>query len=248
MRILSFNIQTGVDTQHYHHYVTQSWKHVLPNRESLKNLNEISQLINDYDFVGLQEVDAGSLRTGFVDQTEYMAQRAHFPHWYRQINRKIGKISQHSNAMLSRYQPGEICEHKLPGLPGRGALLVKLGESDNPLVFCIIHLALGRRARERQMDFISGLLSNYQHNIVMGDMNCDADAPELLELMQQANLCQPATGEPTFPSWQPKRNLDHILLSPSLQVRQVRPLNFGVSDHLPLHMELEIPADIKLGS
>ena len=32
LKLLSYNIQAGVDTRRYHHYFTQSWKHVLPHR------------------------------------------------------------------------------------------------------------------------------------------------------------------------------------------------------------------------
>ena len=41
LRLLSFNIQTGVDTQDFHEYVTKSWKHLLPLRERISNLNRI---------------------------------------------------------------------------------------------------------------------------------------------------------------------------------------------------------------
>ena len=68
LSLLSFNIQTGVDTQDFHEYVTKSWKHLLPLRERISNLNRIATLVHSYDLVGLQEVDSGSLRTGFLDQ------------------------------------------------------------------------------------------------------------------------------------------------------------------------------------
>ena len=121
LRLMSYNIQTGVDTQRYRQYLTHSWKHVLPHRERLANLNRIATLLARYDLVGLQEVDSGSLRSGFVDQTEYLAHRAGFPHWYKQINRSLGKLAQHSNGMLTRLRPSAVEEHKLPGVPGRGA-------------------------------------------------------------------------------------------------------------------------------
>ena len=76
LKLLSFNIQTGVDTQDFHEYVTKSWKHLLPLKERISNLNRIADLVQSYDIVGLQEVDSGSLRTGFLDQTEYLAHRA----------------------------------------------------------------------------------------------------------------------------------------------------------------------------
>ncbi len=160
LKLLSYNIQTGVDTQHYREYVTQSWKQLLPHRERLGNLNRIADVVKGYDLVGLQEVDSGSLRTGFVDQTAYLANQAGFPHWYKQVNRNFGKLAQHSNGLLSRMKPSRISEHKLPGLPGRGAILCNFG-GDTGLSICIIHLALGRRARLKQVAFVSELVKGF---------------------------------------------------------------------------------------
>ena len=45
LRLLSYNIQAGVDIRRYRQYVTQSWKHVLPHRERLENLNRIADIL-----------------------------------------------------------------------------------------------------------------------------------------------------------------------------------------------------------
>lgn len=242
LNLLSYNIQTGVDTRRFHEYLTHSWKHVLPHRDRLLNLNRIATMLSDYDLVGLQEVDSGSLRSGFVDQTEYLAQRAGYPHWYRQINRRLGKLAQHSNGVLSRIRPTAIHEHKLPGLPGRGAMLLEFASSwDQPLVVCIMHLALGRRARSRQLVYVGELVSQYSYLVVMGDFNCDCDSQELKTLVKTASLHGPECSMKTFPSWRPKHNLDHILVSESLQVENSRVLDYPLSDHLPVSMQVALP-------
>ena len=56
LRLLSYNIQGGIAARGYRHYVTHSWKHVLPDSERLGNLDRIAELIHDFDLVGLQEV------------------------------------------------------------------------------------------------------------------------------------------------------------------------------------------------
>ena len=76
LSLMSFNIQTGVDTKDFHEYVTKSWKHLLPLKERISNLNRIAELVQSYVIVGLLEVDSGSLRTGFLDQSGYRALRA----------------------------------------------------------------------------------------------------------------------------------------------------------------------------
>ncbi len=246
LRLVSYNIQTGVDTSRYRHYVTQSWKHVLPNARRFHNLDRIAKLIREYDLVGLQEVDGGSLRSGFVDQTKYLAAQAGFPYWHSQTTRKLGKFAQHSNGLLTRIQPQEICEYRLPGLPGRGALLARFGPSDRSLVLITLHLALGKRARLRQLGYISELASHFTHVILMGDLNCQPESPEMKFLMDHTDLREPTESLATFPSWRPHRNIDHILVSPSLQVEELRVLNYPFSDHLPVAMEIVLPKELKL--
>ena len=53
LRMLSYNIQGGVDTQRYRQYLTQGWKHMLPHRERLMNLHRIAAMIGGYDVVGI---------------------------------------------------------------------------------------------------------------------------------------------------------------------------------------------------
>ena len=66
LRFLSFNIQVGIGTARYRHYVTKGWKHVLPHQGGTLNLERISEVVGGYDFVALQEIDSGSLRSNYV--------------------------------------------------------------------------------------------------------------------------------------------------------------------------------------
>jgi len=246
LSLLSFNIQTGVDTKDFHEYVTKSWKHLLPLRERISNLNRIAELVQTYDLVGLQEVDSGSLRTGFLDQTEYLAHRARFPYWYRQVNRSLGKIAQHSNGVLSRIRPHRVDEHKLPGLRGRGAMLVELQTNREPLLVCIMHLALGKRARRLQLSYISELVGEYSQLVVMGDFNCGTESNELHELINSTHLQLPTEDLKTFPSWRPNRKFDHILISEALHLKKTNVLQHTHSDHLPICVEIELPEGVFL--
>jgi endonuclease/exonuclease/phosphatase family metal-dependent hydrolase len=246
LRLLSYNIQAGADTRRYSEYVTQSWKQMLPHREQQVTLNRIAHLLKDYDVVGLQEVDSGSFRSGFIDQTAYLAEHAGFPFWFRQVNRKLGKLAQHSNGVLSRVEPSVITEHRLPGLPGRGAVLMEFQTNEKPLGICMMHLALGRRARLRQFSYISDLVSHYSHLVLMGDFNCGCSSREFRFLLERTNLQGSPCDMMTFPSWRPNRKLDHILASPSLTVAKSEVLNYTHSDHLPISLEIELPKDVIL--
>jgi endonuclease/exonuclease/phosphatase family metal-dependent hydrolase len=246
LRLLSFNIQTGVDTQVFHEYLTKSWKHLLPLRERISNLNRIADLVQSYDLVGLQEVDSGSLRTGFIDQTEYLAHRAQFPYWYRQVNRSLGKMAQQSNGVLSRFRPRCVDEYKLPGLRGRGAMLVELPTNRESLLICIMHLALGKRARRLQLAYISELVKEYSQLVVMGDFNCGTHSRELQELVDNTHLQLPTDYLKTFPSWRPNRKYDHILISEALHLKNTQVLSHTHSDHLPICVEIDLPEGVFL--
>lgn len=240
VRLLSYNIQAGVDTRKYSHYVTQSWKHVLPHKGRLLNLNRIASIIGEYDVVGLQEVDSGSLRSGFIDQIEYLSHQCGFPFSHKQVNRSLGKLAQYSNGLLSRMRPTNVSEYKLPGLPGRGAMICQFGNNQD-LTVCIIHLALSRRARLRQLGFIAEIVKDMPQVVIMGDLNCSCDSHELSLLMAKVGLQEPLCDKSTFPSWRPMRKLDHILVSQSLVVENARVVNYPLSDHLPIGIDVVLP-------
>jgi endonuclease/exonuclease/phosphatase family metal-dependent hydrolase len=246
LRILTYNIQNGIDTKRYREYLTKSWRQFLPHRQRLLNLNRIANMLHPYDIVGLQEVDAGSLRSGFIDQTEYLAHHAGFPYWHKQVNRKLGKLAQHSNGLLSKLQPSWVDEYKLPGLPGRGAMVVEFESSNEMLAICVLHLALSQRARSHQLTYLSEVISHYPHLIVMGDFNCTSDVQEFQSFIKNTPLRGPApTNElNSFPSWRPSRMIDHILASPSLTIEQAQVLSHPHSDHLPVSVDILLPDSI----
>lgn len=247
LRLLSYNIQVGVTSSRLHHYLTQAWRHVLPHPSSFDNLDRIARLIANYDLVAIQEADGGSMRSYFVNQVEYLARRGRFPFWCHQTNRDLGKFAQHSNGLLSKIRPNLISQYKLPGLiPGRGAILVELGQSPKPLAVLLVHLALGKRARMRQFDFIAELIRDYEHAVVMGDFNCVPESREMDVLLNKSRLCEPAQVLHTFPSWRPYRNIDHILVSPSLKISNLQVIQHPLSDHLPIAVEIEVPHDVEL--
>ncbi|HEC14037.1 MAG TPA: EEP domain-containing protein [Acidiferrobacteraceae bacterium] len=246
LRLLSYNIQAGIDTSHYRQYFTHSWKHVLPFPQRLRNLDRIAELIRHFDLIGLQETDAGSLRSDYINLTEYLAQRAHFPFWEDRTNRRIGNFARHSLGVLSHIQPAVCTDHRLPGaIPGRGALIVQYGQS-NPLVLVIVHLALGRRSRLRQIDYICELVREYDNVILMGDLNCRAEGSDMKRLLEFSGLTAPAKNLHTYPSWRPQRSIDHILVSPGITVNESKVLNIPFSDHLPIAMDVSLAEGVNL--
>jgi len=247
LRLLSFNIQAGTSSARYHHYVTHSWRQVLPHTQRVENLDAISDLVAPFDMVALQEVDAGSLRSGFINQSRYLARHADMPFWCHQPNRKVGKVAYAGNGFLSRYEPDAVEEHRLPGfIPGRGTLLVRYGDGFDGLDIAVVHLALGKRARTQQLKFLSRELDSSRHLVVMGDFNTQADSPQVLELCETLALQSPTRGLASYPSWQPQRAIDHILVSETLTAGTAEVFDVAFSDHCPVAVEIEIPDELRL--
>ncbi|SDZ28648.1 Metal-dependent hydrolase, endonuclease/exonuclease/phosphatase family [Lysobacter sp. yr284] len=244
LRLLSANIQAGSSTRRYSDYATRSWSHVLPAGNKRGSLDTIAQLAGEHDIVGLNESDPGSLRSGFTNQTHYLAQRAGFDYWSHQPNRRVGNVASSANGLLSRLEPREVVDHPLPGrIAGRGVLVAHYGNGDDGLTVAVAHLSLGAGSRASQLAFIAELLHDHPHAVLMGDFNCSADSPEMQALFRHTRLQRPADVLPTFPSWRPQRAIDHILLGDGLGYIGAKAMPAAQSDHLALSLELDVPDD-----
>jgi endonuclease/exonuclease/phosphatase family metal-dependent hydrolase len=243
LKLLSANIQAGSSTRRYSDYATRSWSHVLPGGNKRGMLDEIAQLAGSHDIVGLQESDPGSLRSGFTNQTHYLAERGGFDYWSHQPNRRMGGVASSANGLLSRLEPVEVDDHPLPGrVRGRGILLARFGDGTEGLVVAVAHLSLGAVSRRSQLAFIAELLQEHPNAVLMGDFNCLPDCPEMSMLYNRTRLQPPECVVPTFPAWAPLRAIDHILVTPGLGgCAGHQALPAAASDHLALSIELDVP-------
>lgn len=243
IRMLSFNMQAGLNSSAYKDYLTNSLRQFMPTAPDIVHLNQIGTLVSEYDVVALQEVDGGSLRSGYINQLAHLAKHGGFSYWHQQLNRDLGRLGQYSNGLLSRIVPYSIDDHRLPGIRGRGAIVARYGNPDSPLVIVGLHLALGEKGRYRQLQYVKDLIKPFEHVIIMGDMNCCADS--LIDTpLRDTNLEPASTPSNTFPSWAPKKTIDHILVTPSLKVKSVRVLNCMLSDHRPVAIEVKLPDSV----
>lgn len=242
LRLLSANIQAGNSTRAYRDYVTRGWGHVLSAGKQ-QNLDALAAMARPYDMVGLQESDPGSLRSGFTNQTQVLAERADFPFWTHQPNRRVSRIASSANGLLSRMPPSAVFDYPLPGrLGGRGVMLARFGEGASAWVLGITHLSLGVASRRAQIDFLGELLADHPRAVLMGDFNCPATAREMEGLYRRTHLMPPPEAPATFPSWGPKRSLDHVFTA-GFRVGSYRALPAAGSDHMAVALELhELPS------
>ena len=241
LRMLSLNIQVGLHTSQYWHYLTHAWRHLVPTRSAQLNLERIAKLVSRYDIVALQEADAGSLRTAQLNQVAHLAERAGFAYWHAAVTRDLRPFAQHCLGCLSRWPLEKVQYHALPGwLPGRGALEIEIRpQGCEPLRLFIVHLALGRGARARQLQFISALIHDRIDTILLGDLNCEASELTAHDGLRNARL-RGVHNQHTFPSWRPSRSLDHILVTPAVDVISATVLDDRLSDHLPVATEIRL--------
>ncbi|MGA7298471.1 MAG: endonuclease/exonuclease/phosphatase family protein [Rhodanobacteraceae bacterium] len=242
LRLLSCNILAGARVDRYRHYVTRGLRQVLPHSDKQGHLDELAGIISGFDIVGLQESDAGSLRSGFLNQTQYLAETSGMPYWSHQPNRRVARMAASSNGLISRPEPTAVFDHPLPGrIPGRGVLVARFGVEPHSLAVLVAHLSLGTQARARQLGFIAELLEDYPDAILMGDLNCDTESREVRALLDRTRLQTPVFSAATFPSWQPRRAIDHILATDGIRIEHSWALPEACSDHLPLAAEIRLP-------
>lgn len=232
----------GIDSHSYGDYFKQSWRHLLPDSRRDGNLRKAADWLSSYDIVALQEVDAGSLRSQFINQIAFLADKAGFPHYHQQQNRNVAGLAAHSNGILCKFASSHAIHHKLPGrIPGRGALQVTFGTGNNQILVLSVHLSLSHRARCQQLKYIADLLKDTPYFVIMGDMNCTTCKVSIEFEKLGLKVQSDKQVNPTFPRWKPKHSFDQIWASNSLNIIRSEVLNLGVSDHLPISMEIEIP-------
>lgn len=241
LRLLSFNIHVGLGSRHPVHYLTRAWRHALPGPGARAHLDRIAEVVQGYDFVAVQEADAGSLRTRQVNLLEYLARRAGYPHWGHSITRNLPPFARHSLGYLSRFEPKAVNEHLLPSaIPGRRAMTIDLGATAGGLRLMVTHLSLGRGSRQRQLDYLSAQVPTQGPVVLLGDLNCEPEFLRSHEGLRRSGLWLPETTPATYPSWKPRQRIDHVMTSSHVDIHRVDVLPDVLSDHLPLAVEIGI--------
>lgn len=242
MRILSYNIQAGINSSSYWSYSYQWPRQFLPTPAKVLTLKNIAEYINDFDVVCLQEVELGGLRNGFKNQQEQLLAATDFPYSLVQMNRRLSKLSLHGNLILSKTPIQEVLNAPLPSrIPGRGILVGKITLEGQSLCVGNIHLSLGRYDQIRQLRFIRQQLNTQAHVLLTGDFNCESTLGSPLQVLIEHGYQLLDEGVPTFPSWKAKKTLDHALLKSAGQwIGRSAVGEAQFSDHLPLEISLTL--------
>ncbi len=241
MRFLLYNIRYGTGGPG----VRMPWRGYF--KKTGDNLHRIIDFIKplDPDVVGLVEVDGGSYRSGRTGQAQIMAQELGHYHTYRSKYREGARwarhlpvISKQGNAFLAKDTIANERFHYFT--KGVKRLVIEL-ELEN-LVIYLVHLALGFRIRQHQLSDLYDLVkSTRKPMIVAGDFNAFWGPPEINLFLGATGLVNAnAEGQPTFPSWAPRRNLDFVLHSREIAVDRMWIPQVQLSDHLPMVFDFHI--------
>lgn len=198
------------------------------------------------ELIGLVEADVGSPRTGGVDQIAEIAARTGCTNRISEIKygpdsllRRMPYLKHHANALLSKFVWTDLCFDFLPC----GTKRLILGGTVDGVQFRLVHLALTRKVRARQLAVLAETLPESGPLILAGDFNTFGGERELEELKAKCRLRNVnLTGTPTYPVWAPDRQLDYVLVSPEIRVLNFRVLPVRASDHLPLLLDFELNA------
>ena len=123
---------------------------------------------------------------------------------------------------------------------GMKRLVIELETDD--VVYFLVHLALGYRARQNQLRELYDIIKSVDKPVVVaGDFNVLWGEHEIERFLAATGLVNPnREGTATFPSWKPKRHLDFILHSPELVTRDFRVPQVQYADHLPMVWEFDL--------
>lgn len=216
-------------------------------RPSSRNAERILKFIKEEqpDIIGLIEVDEGSYRSHRINQAQWIAQELGYSHVYENkygkdsLARRVPVLKSQGNAFITNQNIMARQFHFFT--TGIKKLVIEL-EFDSFVIF-LVHLSLKFRHRQHQLgDLLHLFRSVTKPVIVAGDFNAFWGDYEL-ELFMAATKLQNANigGLPTFPSITPRRQLDFILHSPEIHMKNFTIFPIKFSDHMPVVCRFEVP-------
>ena len=215
--------------------------------DSILDLDRIAALIRDVDpdLVALQEVDSVTERTLRVDQAEYLGRLTGLTPVFGSFMPYQG--GSYGMAVLSRL-PIERSENlRLPdGDEPRTSVMavVRLPNSGAALRFVGVHFYRTEVERSAQaVRLEQHLAAESLPTVLAGDFNSLPGSRVMDELARSWQIVDKGDDNFTFPSWEPAREIDFILLQPraAFEVLRHQTLDEPIaSDHRPIVIDLVV--------
>lgn len=243
MRLLLYNIRYATGTGPAFHLPLPGAGYLRSNRHVLDRLTEFIHG-EDPDLVGLIEVDTGSVRSGMINQAEFVAQRlGHYTAYQckyasSSFNNRLPIVRKQANALLAAPRVhGERFHYFDTGIK---RLIIEL-ELEHVCVF-LVHLSLKFRHRQYQLRTLHDLVvAANKPVIVAGDFNTFWGSDEIYLFTRAAGLTSANhAGLPSYPSRRPRSELDFVLFSQGITVQDFRIPAIRLSDHCPVICDFSV--------
>ena len=215
-------------------------------RRTTRNLRRITSFIRDRapDVVGLLEVDGGSFRSRRTNQAQYIAEALGHYHCFESkygehaLVRSLPVMNKQVDAILS----GPAIEHQSFHYFNHGVKRLVIELELHDVTIFLVHLSLKYRHRHYQLRDFSAMIKEVRKpRIVAGDFNVAGGERELELFLGATGLKNANVHDiPSYPSWGPHRELDYVLHSPGITVRNFSIPRVNYSDHLPLICDFDV--------
>jgi endonuclease/exonuclease/phosphatase family metal-dependent hydrolase len=245
VRLLIYNIRYATGTGPAFHLPVPGAGYLRSSRQVLSRITDFIKQ-QDPDVVGLIEVDTGSIRTGMVNQADFIARSiGHYSTYeckygVESVNHLVPIVRKQANAFLAAPRVrGERFHYFDTGIK---RLIIEL-ELEDVCVF-LVHLSLKFRQRQYQLRSLHDLVVQAKKPVIVaGDFNAFWGTHEIYLFMRASGLRSANTqGLPSFPARVPRIELDFILVSEGIEVTDFRVPDVRYSDHRPLVCDFHVKA------
>ena len=243
MRLVIYNIRYATGTGPSFHLPLPGAGYLRPNRRVLNGLTEFLRR-QDADVIGLIEVDTGSVRSGMVNQAEYIATSLGHYSTYEckygaaSMNNFLPIVRKQANAFLAAPRVhGERFHYFDSGIK---RLIIEL-ELEEVCVF-LVHLSIKYRHRQYQLRYLHDLIAkSHKPVIVTGDFNTFWGTDEIYLFMRAAGLRSAnEKNVPSFPARIPRIELDFVLVSKEIEITHFEVPDVRWSDHRPVLCDFNV--------
>jgi len=243
MRFLLYNIRYGAGTGWKVHFPVPFSGYLRQTSDNFRQIADFIKSVNP-DVTGLIEVDSGSFRSRRDNQARLVAEAIANHHVFENkysghsMVRKLPLFNKQGNAFLTNQDIRSLRCHYF----NRGFKRLVIEAELEEFTTFVVHLSLKYRHRQEQLRDLHTLVrAAAKPVIVAGDFNVFRGESELRDFLGATGLLNAnATGQPSYPSRMPRRQLDFILHSPEIQAHRFEAPLVPFSDHIPLIWDFDI--------
>ncbi|MFC1723674.1 endonuclease/exonuclease/phosphatase family protein [Nanoarchaeota archaeon] len=237
VRVASYNIANARGN-------TIDFWHTPTEKEVKENLEQIVDFARreDIDVLCMNEVDFNSQRTHNLDQARYIADRLCYNHVIEEAIFSAPPYMKLGNAVVSRY-PLKLNGHYQFGrnFSQRLRHMFKSFVDFDVLLpdrlnFILTHYDAESETvrREETKQILKHIKKKKQPFVLLGDFNAGPGKKSFDRLIRSGYVRNPYTGILTYPADRPRESIDHILVSPQLNIRNYHSVHLEPSDHRPI--------------